>query len=352
MRSRDDAQNRVNRIRAFRAELAALKDAGASPLTAEQESQLADYHDRELRRLAAEFDIDRSDAAGQLSRGMRIVSFFGAVALTAAVYSLVERFWGRLDLREQAFLLAAFPLMALAGVELSARRERTLYVSSLFALVAFGTFWLAVGVLSWRLNTPVTPPLLWAGVVFGFGLALPYRFRIVLGLALVTLAVSLAATMLSIAGVEWPEIFSRFDLLLLAGFSLLVLVRPLAVLDRGFAPVIRFVALAIALTALLFLSWSGSSSAVPLDARVVEALYQALMLVVCVGALWLAIRFRWNESVALVSVVFALFLLIRYVDWFWDLMPRYLFFLTLAALAFAWLAALGRLRKRLGEVRA
>jgi len=141
------------------------------------------------------------------------------------------------------------------------------------------------------------------------------------------------------------------DLLMLAGFSLLLLAGPLARLDRGFVPITRFVALAVGLLSLLVLSASGASSASSLDVRVIEALYQGVMLLVCIGALVVAVRQGWNETVALVSVVFALFLLIRYVDWFWDVLPRYLFFLTLAALAFVWLLAMRRMRGRLADAR-
>lgn len=352
MPDRTDAQRRANQIRAFRAELAALKAAGASPLTPEQEAAIAAYHDRVLRRLAAEYDIDASDTAGQLSRGMRLASFFGAVALTAAVYSLVERYWGSLDVREQVSLLAAFPLLALVGVELSARRERTLYVASLFALVAYGTYWLAVGVLSWRLNVPVTPLFIWAGAVFGFALAIPYRFRLVLAVALVALAVAMPASLFSVGGIEWTQIVPRCDLLMLSGFSLILLSGPLGQLDRGFAVVTRFVAFGLGLLALLVLSADGSNSIAPVNAAIIEIIYQLLMLVVCVGLLALAIRFGWNETIPLVSSAFALFLLIRYVDWFWDLMPRYVFFLSLAVLAFAWLWAMRRVRERLSEARA
>ena len=232
-----------------------------------------------------------------------------------------------------------------------ARRERTLYVASLFALVAYGTFWLAVGVLGWRLNIALTPPFIWAGAVFGFALALPYRFRIVLALSLASLAVAIAATLFSIAGIPWSEIFTRFDLLMIAGFSLLLVAGPLSRLDRGFAAVTRFVALGIGLFALLVLSATGELSAAPLDARVIEAAYQVLMLVLSIALLVLAVRHGWSETVGLVGVVFALFLLTRYVDWFWDLMPRYLFFLSLALLAFAWLAVMRRFRGRLTEAR-
>jgi hypothetical protein len=346
-----DAQRRVNQIRAFKAELATLRAAGRSPLTPEQESDLAEYHERVIRSLAAEFDVDRSEAAGQLSRGMRLVSFFGAIALTAAIYSLVERFWGQLDLREQTFLLAVVPLIALVGVELSARRERTLYVASLFALVAYGTFWLAVGVLSWRLNIPLATPFLWLGAIFGFALALPYRFRIVLAIALWTLAVAVAATMFALSGVEWPEIFSRFDLLTLAGFSLFVLAVPLAKLDRSFAPVTRGVAVTIGCAGLLILSANGASSAAPINARVIEVIYQVIAFSVCIGLIVMAIRRGWNETLTIASVALALFLLTRYVDWFWALMPRYAFFLILAALAFVSLFAMRRMRGRLPEAR-
>jgi hypothetical protein len=351
MLHRTDAQRRVNQILAFKAELAALKAAGQSPLTREQESELADYHDRVIRRLAAEFDIDASETAGQLSRGMRLVSFFGAIALTAAIYSLVERFWGRLELREQTFLLTLFPLMALVGMELSARRERTLYVASLFAMVAYGTFWLAVGVLSWRLNIPLTPPFLWLGAVFGFALAVPYRFRVVLAIALYSLAVAIAATIFAVGGIEWPEIFSRFDLLTIAGFSLISLAAPLAQLERSFAAVTRGVALTIGCTGLLILSANGESSAAAVDVHVIEVVYQLFTLAICVGAIVLAIRRGWNETLAIASITLALFLLIRYIDWFWELMPRYVFFLVLAGLAFAWLLAMRRMRGRLAEAR-
>ncbi len=347
MPGRDDAQRRVNQIRAFRGELEALKAAGASPLTPAQEAELTAYHEQLLQRLAAQYDVDRSDSAGRLSRGMRLLSFFGAVALSAAIYSLAERYWGRLDLRQQATLLTAFPLMALVGVELSARRERTLYVASLFALVAYATFWLAVAALSWTLNIPVTPVFIWAGALFGLALAIPYGFRVVLAAALVALPIAMAGSVFQAAGIPWSVALERFDLLTAAAFSMLVLTIPLGRIDAGFPAVTRLVALAVGLGGLLLLSTTASASLMTVDNRVVEGLYQAAMLVVSIAILVLAIRRRWNETVNLVSVFLALFLLIRFVDWFWDLLPRYVFFLALAVLSFIWLFVLRRIRGRL-----
>ncbi len=350
MPDRLDAQRRVNQIRAFRAELTALKAAGRSPLSPEQEADVAAFHDGLLPRLAAEYDIDRSKGAGQLSHGMRLLSFFGAVTLTAAIYSLVERFWGRLDLPLQTTLLTAFTLAALTGVELSARRERTLYVASLCALVAYGTFWLTIAVLGESLNVPVTPIFIWAGVVFGVSLAIPYGFRVVLAGALAALAVAVAATLFQVAGYEWPQAFERLEPLAIAAFSLLLLAAPLAQVDRGFAPVVRLVSLTIGLGALLVLSVSGNSSLLPVRRAVAEGIFQALMLIACVAVLTVSIRRGWRESVRLASVMLALFLLLRYLDWFWDLLPRYVFFLILAALAFASLLILRRVRGRLAAM--
>ena len=281
---------------------------------------------------------------------MRLLSLFGAATLTAAAYSLVERFWGRLDLPMQATLLAAFPLMALVGVELSARRERTLYVASLFALVAYGTFWLAVGVLSWTVNIPVTPPYIWAGVLFGVALAIPYRFHVILAFALAALAVAMAGTLFQVARTEWTQAFERPDFLTVAGFSLLLLMGPLGGVERSFARVTRLVAFVIGLLGLFALAEMPERSLLPIARPVVGGIYQGLTLAAAVAAIVLGVRRGWNETVGLASTILSLFLLTRFFDWFFDVLPRYVFFFILAAIAFIWLLVLKRLRARLARV--
>jgi hypothetical protein len=59
------------------------------------------------------------------------------------------------------------------------------------------------------------------------------------------------------------------------------------------------------------------------------------------------IRRRWPEVVHLASGLLTVFLFTRLVDWFWPALPRYLFFLLVAGIAFAWLLVLRRLRTRL-----
>jgi uncharacterized membrane protein len=101
---------------------------------------------------------------------------------------------------------------------------------------------------------------------------------------------------------------------------------------------------------LLVLSVDGVDTLAPLEPRTARAVYQALMLVVCVAVLVVSLQRRWSESWKLAAVMLAVFLLTRYVDWFWDLLPAYVFFLILAALAFIWLLALRRIRARLVAV--
>lgn len=349
---RASAQRRVNRVRAFRAELDELIATGVVSLSAAQRQAIDAHQDAVLRQLAAAHDVDRSDTSGQLSRGMRVVSFFGALALTAAIYSLVSRFWGRLDLPVQATLLCAFPLVALVGVELAAQRERTLYFASIFALAAFGTYWLAAIELSALLNVPVTPLVVWGGAVFGIALALPYGLRVILGGGLVAFVVALAGSTFQFAGIPWTATFEFFEIITAIALALPLLARPVQRVAPALAAVIRLVGFGIGFAGLFFLSMSSRASLLPISGRLTEFIYQAIMFLVCVVTLAVSIRRQWLETVYLTTAALAVFLFGRYVDWFWDAIPRYLFFLLLAGIAFAWLIALRRLRDRLARVEA
>ena len=59
-------------------------DADVVRLSEAQEAEVGAYHERLLATLARDFDVDRSEHQGQLSRGLRLASLFGAAALVAA----------------------------------------------------------------------------------------------------------------------------------------------------------------------------------------------------------------------------------------------------------------------------
>lgn len=345
-RGRKAAQQRADRIRAFRDELNALRTEGVQLLSAEQEQVVARHHDTILGNLVSRFDVDVSEAAGRLSRGMQIASFFGAVTLCAAIYSLVARVWGFLDLPLQVGLLTLFPVLGLAGVDLSARREPSLYIASIFAAAAYTTFWLAVVVTTHLLDIPLTIHVWWLAVVFGLGLSMPYGFRFVLVASLVALVVALSGTLFTMAGAPWTAVSSQLEPLMFAGFGLLLLAPGLEAASPGLGAVTRAVALAIGFGTLLTLSTNGGMSLWPTPVRWIEIAYQVAMLLASVAAIVIGLRRRLPDVVNFAWLALALFLLTRYVDWLWDVLPRFVFFLTLAVVAFAWLLALRRVRAR------
>lgn len=349
MPDRDEAQRRVDRIAAFRAELDAITASGLVTLTPDQRQAIGTYHEGLLQQYAAQFDVDRTAAAGQLSRGMRLASFFGAATLTAAIASLVDAVWGLLELPMQATLLCLFPLASLVGVELSARRERTLYIASLFATVAYGTYWIGVVVLSDLVNLPLSPLPIWAGVFFGLALALAYGFRLVLAASLLALVVAVGGSMFQGAGIPWTIVFQRPDLGTFLSFGLLLLARPLMRIDPSFGPATRLTALVPGFIGLLLLSSLGDMSLFPASNDTVQIFYQAVTFVTAVTALAIGVRRQMAEVVRPAATALSLFLLIRFVDWFWDALPAYAFFFALAAVAFGWLLVLRRIRGRLSR---
>jgi uncharacterized membrane protein len=183
-------------------------------------------------------------------------------------------------------------------------------------------------------------------------LALPYRFQLILGVALVSLIVAIAGSIFQAAGYPWDDIVQYLDVLTVTAFATLVLAPRLAELDRSFGPVTRLVGCGIGLFGLLAMSTAGGMSLLPAGNETTELIYQAVMLVVCITLLVIGVRRTWHELVHLTAVVFTLFLLVRFVDWFWDTLPGYVFFSILAAIAFAWLVVLRRVRGRLIRARA
>ncbi|MGE3275562.1 MAG: hypothetical protein AB7O67_10650 [Vicinamibacterales bacterium] len=342
----DAAFARAARIRAFREELATLQAEGVAPLTDEEVAAVAAHHEAVLAALEAAHDVDRTPAAERLSRGLQLASLFGAITLTAGVGALVAHFWGRFDLWTQVALYAAAPLVALAGGEIAARLEHTGYVASLFGLAALGTCWLAVGGVPSALDMPVQPPMLWGGVLFGLSLAVAYGFDLVLGLSLVALVTSASATAFWANGVVWTAAFERLDPLVAGGATLFLIAQWLGPAGPAVARTTRLSGLLVGGGAALVLSASGEPSVLRLSPAVVEAIYQVAVLLASVGGIVLGLRRGWAETWIGSVVILLLFLLTRYVDWLWEVLPRYAFFLILAALTFVAIAALLRLRAR------
>ncbi|MDP3289112.1 MAG: DUF2157 domain-containing protein, partial [Methyloversatilis sp.] len=163
-RSRTDAQQRADDIRAFRRELARLDDEAVLPLDAAQRSALQRHHDALLGQMARRHDVDTSAQAQQISLGLRIASFLGALALGASVYFLFRQYWPLFSEAMQVTVLMTASLASLGVTVWLQARDASGYFAKLAALVAFVCFVLNLSLLGSSFNiTPSDKALLpWA----------------------------------------------------------------------------------------------------------------------------------------------------------------------------------------------
>jgi Predicted membrane protein (DUF2157) len=342
--SKTEAQRRVDRILAFRAEARALdaEGAGLSPADA---GRVARHHDRLLAALAERFDVDVTPGEKGLSRGMRIAAFLGALALAASAVLLFYRIWGTIAMPVQVAILVAAPLLALGATEYAARRERSGYFATLAALVAFAAFVLDISALGdiFAIAPSDTAFLAWAA--FGFAIAYGYGLRLLLVAGILSLVAFLSARTGAWGGCYWLSFGERPENFLPAG-ALLCAVPSVLVHRRlaDFPPLYRIFGLLTILLPVLVLSFWGGGSYLPIEADTIESIYQVLGFGLSAAAIGIGVRKGWNEWVNLGTVFFVIFTWTKFVDWFWDWMPKYLFFLIVGATAVAALVLLNRLR--------
>ncbi len=120
----------------------------------------------------------------------------------------------------------------------------------------------------------------------------------------------------------------------------------------GFPAVYRLLGLLLIFLALLLLGNLGQLSFLPLSKKAAGAIYQMAGFAAAITAIWFGIRKRIAESVNLGSGFFAIYLFNRLFVWWWDWMPKYLFFLTLGIIAMILLAVFRKLRTRGGMLEA
>ncbi|HYL38466.1 MAG TPA: DUF2157 domain-containing protein [Bryobacteraceae bacterium] len=343
---RREAQQRADRLRIFRAELDELERQQVLVLTDEQRARLEPFLDKSLEQLAAQYDIDTTESQKQLSLGMRIVSALGGLALCAAVFLFFYRFWGSIPTAGQIAILIATPLIGLAAMHFVSQRERTLCFTGLIALVVFASFVLNLYVLGQIFNIISSPNAFLPWGALAIALAYTYGLRLLLAAGLVCWLVFVPATIVSWTGVTWQSFFSRPECMLASG--LLIIAAQAAIPHRkreDFPGTYRLIGLLALYWPLLALWHSGSNSFVPLGATAIERTYQVLAFVAAALTIWFGIRKNLPGTMNLGAAAFTLFLFIKFVDWWWDLMPKYIFFFIVGAIAIGLLIAFRKLRE-------
>lgn len=348
--NRLEAQQRADDIRVFRSELARLAESEVLRLDDAQQGAVHAHHEALLSHFSREFDIDRDRHAKQLSLGMRIVSFLGALALAASIYFLFYRFWGQLGTNAQVAMLALAPLAALGLTAWLSTRTNGAYFAKLAALVTFACFLLNLSMLGQIFNiTPTDKALLpWAALAFLLAYCLDMRLLLVAGL--ICIAAWIAARAGTWSGMYWLSVGERPENFLPAG--LLAFALPLALAHQrypGFAATYRIFGLLCLLIPVLVLGNWGDVSYLNWPTSVIEGAYQTLGFALCAAAIWLGARRGWNDTVNTGVVFFVIFLYTKFYDWWWELMPKWLFFFVLALAAVLLLLVFQRLRGALAQ---
>lgn len=220
--ARREAQQRADEIRAFRSELARLASEGVLVLDASRRAALDAHHDALLAGYAREFDIDRDARARQLSLGMKVASFLGALALAASVFFLFYQFWGYFPEVAQVLVLIGASLASLRLTAWIQGRDASAYFTKLAAMVAFACFVLNLYMLGQIFNITPTDKALRPWAALALLLAYRYDLRLLLAAGLCCVIAWVSARVGAFGGMywlsagEWPENYFPVGVLLLA----------------------------------------------------------------------------------------------------------------------------------------
>jgi len=341
-------QERADRLRMFQSELADLEREGVLELTPEQRARLDTHIERTLAELASQFDVDTTESQRQISLGMKIASALGGIALCAAVALFLARYMGYWPTPIQVAVLVAIPLVLTIAAEFAARREKTLYYTALIGIVAFAAFVANLSMLGSIFNLAPTPNALAVWGLFGLALAYHFGLRLVLAAGLVSMLGWITATTNTWRGWWWVEFERRPEELMLAGMLLAAIPLFIRHAKRtDFPAVYRLVGMIAFFVTMLFLSAEGQRSYLPLQDKAVEHFYQMFGVVAAAVSVWIGIRQSWTGVVNIGTAFFTIFLFFRLIDWWWDWMPKYLFFLLIGLVAIGLVAVFKRLRGRM-----
>ena len=343
--SRQEAQQRADQIQMFQRELDSLEREGVAALSAEQRQLVVNHHRELLSQYAQAYDIDRDVHASQLSLGMRIASLFGALALSASVFFLFYQFWGWLATSAQVVILLTAPISMLGITLLIQRKDSSGYFAKLAGLVTFACFVLNVTMLGQIFNiTPSDKALLpWAALALLLAYACDIRLLLVAGI--LCMIAYVAARTGTWGGMYWLSFGQRPENFFPAA-ALLLLVPQFIPHSRyaGFPAMYRvFGWLTVFLPMLVMAHW-GEASYLDGDANFIEGGYQVAGFVTAAFAVWLGVRKQWPEVINTGVTFFVIFLYTKLFDWWWETMPKYLFFLVLGLVAVLFLVVLKRLR--------
>ena len=177
-------------------------------------------------------------------------------------------------------------------------------------------------------------------------LAYACDLRLLLAAGIICIIVYTAARFGTWSGMYWihfgerPENFFPVSVLL---FFLPQLVNHRR--REDFAPIYRVFAILSLLLPVLILSNWGRISYLTWPTPTVEHSYQIAGFVISAMLAGVGLRQGWPEVVNTGVTFFVIFLYTKFYDWWWDIFPKYLFFLVIGLTAVLFLFIIKRLRQ-------
>lgn len=343
--SQEDAQQRVEQINAYKQERIALQQAGIySP--DENENQLIDhYHQQLIKQLCERFDVDTTANSKQLTFGMKIASLFGALAMAVSIFFLFYQFWGLLGTTIQVSILVLVPV-ALFLLTLHLAQDATkAYFSKISALVTLASFVLNLTMLGEIFNITPSPNAFIVWSAFSFLLAYACNARLLVFFGIVGVTSYIATQVGTWNGMYWISFGERPENFFIPAIITFFVPhffnhKPFA----GFATIYRVMAMIILFIPILILANWGEISYLTWNSHIIEGSYQVAGFILSACAIWLGIKYFYNDVVNTGNVFFVLFLFTKLFDWWWDWMPKYIFFFLLGLTALLVLVMFKRIR--------
>jgi len=112
----------------------------------------------------------------------------------------------------------------------------------------------------------------------------------------------------------------------------------------GFAALYRIFGLLTLFLPMLILANWGQISYLDFDHKLIQGFYQVLGFAGSAAAVWVGTKRHWPEVVNTGLTFFVIFLYTKFFDWWWEVMPKYLFFLVIGLSAVLLLVVFKRLR--------
>jgi len=151
-------------------------------------------------------------------------------------------------------------------------------------------------------------------------------------------------------GYRWLDFGQRPELVAL--LALLIFCTRFAIQHRNhsdFPPVYRLAGAIVFFICVLSLAEWGIPSYLPFTPKNIERLYEFVGLLTSAGAIWMGIAHHWNGVVNTSATAFVMFLYMRLYHWWWEWMPRYLFFAAIGALGIVLVLAFKRIRLQISD---